>query len=228
VPFGATRSWGHPDETTLPATMTHRRPGGVVASPQPHYPPAGILACPLAAIDSSTAEAHDPTHAPGEAYRCAARTSRTGRRWPASAPATWRRPSAAMATPCAICARRVTWPSGSTTRGWPLVPGAAWNLGRQPRPAGGGPGAAGGRGGGPAPAGRAAGVVAAAAGGGRAGGPGPACAGGGPVQGCVRRRRPAQPPGGGDREDAGPHSGRLPLTRTEEVRGSNLLYGGYR
>jgi len=56
--------------------------------------------------------------------------------------------------------------------------------------------AAGGRGRGPAPAGRPAGVAAATAGGGPDGGPDPAGAGRGPVRPAVRRRRPAQPPGG--------------------------------
>jgi hypothetical protein len=56
----------------------------------------------------------------------AARTSRTGRRWPSAPPAWWRQPWAATTTPSGTCARRATSGSGSTTPGWPPGLGCCW------------------------------------------------------------------------------------------------------
>jgi hypothetical protein len=53
---------------------------------------------------------------------------RTGRRWPPSAPATWRPPQAILMTRSATCRRGATWRGASATSGRP--PGPAWSWAR--------------------------------------------------------------------------------------------------
>ena len=59
----------------------------------------------------------------------AARTNRTGRPWPSSPSAWWRRPWGVPRTPSATCARRGPWRNGSITPAQCLVPGAAGHPG---------------------------------------------------------------------------------------------------
>jgi hypothetical protein len=56
----------------------------------------------------------------------AARTSRTGRPWPSSPSAWWRRPVGAPRTPSATCARRGPWRNGSITPGSVRGPRCSW------------------------------------------------------------------------------------------------------